>query len=279
MFCNGPAKNNRPRSYYEKIMSKINGILLPGGAIFFNSKYCTKDMTSHSYLSSKHIYDIARQLNERGQYFPLWGTCLGFQLMLTHSAGVEDIRQDCLFMNTSLPVEFEDQQVLKESKLFAQLDESVKSRMSAQPFGYHYHRYCITKDDLRMFKISEQWQVLASNKDDNGLEFITIVEHSKFPFYGSQIHPERVFYENLGSQDTCHHCGSCYELNQYFAKFFVQQCSLNENRLTDEELLSYNINNFPLTFTAPEKIHWQMCYLFKASTDYPNVVVEKADTK
>ncbi|XP_061386415.1 gamma-glutamyl hydrolase B-like [Musca vetustissima] len=268
-----PIWNNRPRIYYESIMNKINGILMPGGAIFFNPKFCTKDMTSHAYTSSKIIFDIARQL----KHFPLWGTCLGYQLLLTHSAGVEDVRQDCKSMNVSLPVQFEDDKVLQKSKLFADLDESVKARMSSQPFGYHYHKYCITKEDLRMFKIEDQWQVLACNKDDNGLEFINIVEHKEFPFYGSQIHPERVFNENLGDQDPCHHCPSCYELNQYFAKFFAQQCRLNENRFADEDLIRYNINNYPLTFTAQEKLHWQLCYLFKADTDYPNEVTQRIE--
>lgn len=123
-------RNNRPRAYYEQIMAKINGygkyvlnyihiqipythintfsILLPGGAIFFNQKYCTQDLRNDTYQSSKHIYDIAEESNRKGKYFPLWGTCLGFQLILTHSAGVEDVRQDCVFMNCSLPVKFED---------------------------------------------------------------------------------------------------------------------------------------------------------------------------
>ncbi|XP_005182858.1 gamma-glutamyl hydrolase [Musca domestica] len=270
-----PIWNNRSQDYYESIMNKINGILLPGGAIYFNKKYCTKDMTSHCYDSSRCIFEIARQLNEQGRHFPLWGTCLGYQMLLTHSAGVEDVRQDCTDMKQSLPVQFEDQNVLKKSKLFANLDESMKEKMSKQPFGYHYHRYCITKGDLSLFKIEGQWRVLATNKDAKGLEFITLTEHVKFPFFGSQIHPERVFYENLHDRDSCHQCPSCYELNQYFAKFFVQQCRANANRFEDhKELVRYSINNFPLTFTGPEKLHWQLCYLFKANTDYPNQVLE-----
>lgn len=57
--------------------------------------------------SSKYIFEIAKKLNEKGQHFPLWGTCMGFQLMLTHSANAVDIRRDCQQMDCSLPVAFE----------------------------------------------------------------------------------------------------------------------------------------------------------------------------
>ncbi|XP_075163458.1 lethal (3) 72Dr [Haematobia irritans] len=265
-----PIWNNRPRTYYESIMNKINGILLPGGAIFFNKKYCTKDLTNDSYLSSKYIFDIAVELNRKGKYFPLWGTCLGFQLILTHSSGMADIRQDCQSMNASMAIKFEDAEVLQESKLFQNIALDIVEKMIKQPFGFHFHRYCITKGDLEMFKISNQWRVLALNQDEKGLEFISIVEHKEFPFFGAQFHPERVIFEYMGPQDHCHHCLSCFELNQYFAKFFVSQCCKSHQRFTSyEEEIRHSIYNFSSTYTAPFKLHWQNCFLFKDDADYP----------
>ena len=62
------------------------------------------------------------------------------------------------------------------------MDKTLKAKMSSLPFGYHFHRYCITKEDLETFKITQQWHVLACNEDDNGLEFINIVEHKRFVY-------------------------------------------------------------------------------------------------
>ncbi|XP_059216448.1 gamma-glutamyl hydrolase A [Stomoxys calcitrans] len=264
-----PIWNNSPRVYYEEIMNKINGILLPGGAIYFNKKYCKKELTNDSYSSAQHIYDIAVQLNRKGKYFPLWGTCLGFQLMLTHSAGVEDVRQDCQPMNCSRAIKFEDEKVLQQSKLFANISQDMREKMSQQPFGFHFHKYCITKQRLEMFKIAKLWRVLATNEDENGLEFISIVEHKEFPFFGAQFHPERVMFEHMGPQDHCHHCISCFKLNQYFARFFVDQCSKSDNRFANyDDELRHSIYNFPSIYTAPLKLHWQHCFLFKADVDY-----------
>ena len=80
---------------------------MPGGAVYFDTKYCTKDLRSDCVQSSKFIYEIAKELNEKGKFFPLWGTCMGFQLILTHSADQIDIRQDCTLMNCCLPLKFE----------------------------------------------------------------------------------------------------------------------------------------------------------------------------
>ncbi|KAM7357644.1 lethal (3) 72Dr isoform 2-T2 [Cochliomyia hominivorax] len=260
----------RPRSYYENIMNKINGILLPGGAVYFDTKYCTKELHNDCVQSSKYIYEIAKELSENGKPFPLWGTCMGFQLMLTHSADNVEIRQDCKPMDCSLPLILENDEILASSKLFANLDNELKFKMSNLPFGVHFHKYCITKDDLRSYKIDKQWKVLASNKDENDVEFITLVEHNSLPFYGSQIHPERVMFDNYESQIKRHHCLECFHLAKYFANFFVKECNLNSNYFDSKlEESKYFIQNFPLVLDAKEdNKKFRQYYLFKEDVDY-----------
>lgn len=63
--------------------------------------------------------------------------------------------------------------------MFAGLNSDLKHKMSTQPFGIHFHKYCITKEDLRDRKIQNQWKVLACNQDEKGLEFINIIEHNR----------------------------------------------------------------------------------------------------
>lgn len=46
-------------------LSKVNGILFPGG---------TGDYIEYGQF----IFDTVKQINDNGTYFPLWGTCLGF---------------------------------------------------------------------------------------------------------------------------------------------------------------------------------------------------------
>lgn len=100
----------------------------------------------------------------------------------------------------------------------------------------------------------------------------------RYPFFGSQIHPEQIYYEYDDYDDDRGRCHSfrCLEITQYFAKFFVQCCRRNKYRCSKAEALPYLIYNFPIEFTAPYTSR-QQCYLFKKNVDYPRKKYESTD--
>lgn len=71
---------------------------MPGGATWFNQ---TKGYAE----AGAHIYEIAKNLNDIGIYFPIFGTCLGFELLLYVSAG-QEYRAICSSMRQALPLDF-----------------------------------------------------------------------------------------------------------------------------------------------------------------------------
>lgn len=78
-----------------------HSILLPGGGTWFNQ--------SHGYaVAGTHIYSIAQQMNDNGIYFPLFGTCLGFELLVYNSNQNQEYRTVCSSQRQSLPLEFTD---------------------------------------------------------------------------------------------------------------------------------------------------------------------------
>lgn len=55
-------------------------MLIPGGATYFNQ--------SNGYADAgQHIFEIAKKLNDEGDYFPIFGTCLGFELLIILDSG------------------------------------------------------------------------------------------------------------------------------------------------------------------------------------------------
>lgn len=55
-------------------------VLFPGGATYFNQ--------SNGYADAgEHIMAIAKEMNDAGDYFPLFGTCLGFELFIILESG------------------------------------------------------------------------------------------------------------------------------------------------------------------------------------------------
>ncbi|XP_034481664.1 gamma-glutamyl hydrolase isoform X2 [Drosophila innubila] len=268
----------RKLDYYKAILSQVNGVLLPGGAVCLDEEEAKQypNLTNDCVAAARIIYELVMERNAAGEYFPLYGTCLGFQLIMINAAKDKEVRTKCFKSKfKALPLHLSKN--YEESVLFKELPEELAKEMSSQPFACHQHAYCITESDLHRFKLHEDWHVLATQQDDEGEEgrgFITLIEHRKFPIFGSQFHPERAAYEQLlVSTDTCReaHTSICIELAQYFARTFVNACRRNNNNFASVELLTRHlICNWQPIFTGKfPKSHWLQCYMFDKHVDYP----------
>jgi gamma-glutamyl hydrolase len=61
-----PLIRGEPESVTLEKLKKLNGVLMPGG--------------DGDYVEfGRFIYNTIKSHNDNGTYFPLWGTCLGFE--------------------------------------------------------------------------------------------------------------------------------------------------------------------------------------------------------
>ena len=61
------------QSVTDDKLSKLNGVLFPGGA--------------GDYLDiGDYIYNFAIKENDAGRFYPIWGTCLGFENLATFAS-------------------------------------------------------------------------------------------------------------------------------------------------------------------------------------------------
>lgn len=110
--------------------------MFPGGATWFNQ-------TNGYAEAGRHIYDIASEMNEKGDYFPLWGTCLGFELLTYLSAGGNEHRASCSSQSQSLPLKFKDD--FRSSRLFKDTSENIIKILQTEPVTSNFHQYCVTE--------------------------------------------------------------------------------------------------------------------------------------
>lgn len=61
----------------REIFSQINGVFFPGGSAKLPQ-------------SAMILWELILENNQEGQYFPVWGTCLGFEFMLMLAAGEDE---------------------------------------------------------------------------------------------------------------------------------------------------------------------------------------------
>ncbi|KAK7878193.1 hypothetical protein WMY93_031190 [Mugilogobius chulae] len=101
-----PVMINQTEEEYKTLFNSINGILFPGGGVSLISSGYAK--------AAKIFYKLAIEANQRGDYFPIWGTCLGFE-QLAYLTAQENLLVNTNTTGVSLPLNF--------------TNEATKSRM------------------------------------------------------------------------------------------------------------------------------------------------------
>ena len=64
--------------------------------------------------------------------------------------------------------------------------------------------------------------------DQYGEPFVNTYESTRYPFYGSQFHPEKAAYVFSPGFNLEHH-DDYINLNRHFSEFFVQEARKNSN--------------------------------------------------
>ena len=81
------------------MFNSVNGVLIPGGgANLENSKFM------HNV---RLILKLAEGANDMGDYFPVWGTCLGLEAMLVAHGGTS-LLGDADAIDLAMPAKLED---------------------------------------------------------------------------------------------------------------------------------------------------------------------------
>ncbi|KAK4026531.1 hypothetical protein OUZ56_015530 [Daphnia magna] len=157
-----PIKVNQPDSYYKTVFDSINGLLIPGGGA---------SLVSSGYGKAGSIlYNLAIEANNNGDFFPVWGTCLGFELLLYLSAGRKNFLTPCNSYNRAASLKFlSDASV---SRLYQKAPNDVLKTLSKEKSTSNFHHWCMTKENLTASSLDNFYRPLATSTDDDGLEFV-----------------------------------------------------------------------------------------------------------
>lgn len=243
-------------SYYVNIVNSINGMLWPGGSTYFNE--------SNGYADAgRKIYRIAKIINERGDYFPILGICLGFELLTYVAANGTEHRENCYSMSQPIPLEFKTD--YKRSRLFKNVPIDVREILARENVTVNFHKYCVTEPGLTRVGLKNQFRVMSTNHDVNGKKFISTLEHKSLPFYGLQFHPEKNLYEWITGKNIPHK-SHAIRASQYFADFFVNEARKSRHEFPSKEIEAEQlIYKYPVTYTGKGRSSFVQCYMFTAN--------------
>ncbi|XP_032242688.1 gamma-glutamyl hydrolase isoform X2 [Nematostella vectensis] len=168
-----PIRDNLTSDELKSLFLKINGVLFPGG---------DSDLWKSGYArTGAAIFDLAMEANDNGDVFPLWGTCLGFQLLHVRAAKGKDVLTKCSGENVSLPLNFTDG--YKDSRMFRNAHNDVTQDMAKLGVTLNMHVNCVTVETYeKESSLSSFFKKLSTNMDkDDKVKFVSTVEGLKYP--------------------------------------------------------------------------------------------------
>lgn len=195
-------------------LQKINGVLFPGGA---------GDYVDYG----RAIIDQLQTFNDSGQFYPAWGTCLGFENMLIwasdagHSVLSKYYAEDSLTLDFVVPPE--------NTEMFKDLGAQAY-KFEETPMTLNSHHYSVDPDLFTTDASLAAFYKLTSVSytPAEGDPFGASMEAYNYPFFGTQFHPEKpmtMFNDGTG----INHTWESITLNRYFADKFLSYARQNTN--------------------------------------------------
>ena len=239
-----PIPYDTPIGALDMILNQVNGVLFIGGQV--DHGMISEEYT-HFMETFKHIVNHAKQSNNQKNYFPLFSICLGFEILGMMGEEVEEVINsfttlegltdvDAHHYNSKLNFKNKDSQL---SKIFTR-DEQDEFRKTKCVFQNHSQAFVI--DEPYMKKWNKYWNIVATSKskDKTPLEYVSMFEYKKFPFYGIQFHPEKVLFEWILPEIGREHIFR--KISKRLSEFFIDECKKNNNKVTIHDLYIRNYN-------------------------------------
>ncbi|XP_022533444.1 gamma-glutamyl hydrolase [Astyanax mexicanus] len=243
-----PVMINKSEEEYTQLFKSISGILFPGGSA---------SIESSGYAKAAGIfYRLALEANSKGDYFPVWGTCLGFEKLMLLTSEKKLLSRT----NTSgvaLPLSFTSE--LNKSRMFKDFPAHLMTSLANEPLTENSHKWSITTKSFKgNEKLKKFYRILSTNTDGQK-EFVSTVEAYDYPVYGTQWHPEKNAFE--WTRPYIPHTPSAIKTTFYMADFFVNEAKKSLHSFSSqEEEQNALIYNYSPSYTGKTSIFEQIYY-------------------
>lgn len=238
-----PVHYNVPLDNLTQTFQKLNGLLYPGGGMDL------RDFDTVYVKAVLHLWNLAKTANDVGDFFPIWGTCLGFETICVAAANDPKVLQDGFDSeNLAIPLQFTD--AVSSSQLFGP-STSAEVMLSAgkENVTMNNHQSGVSPTTFTTNSaLASFYRVLSTNVDRKGKPFVSSIEGIKYPVFGTQWHPEKNTFEWTDREGIPHTPGAVI-VAQYTANFFVQQTRASKHVYPFEELIADVIWNYNPVYT------------------------------
>lgn len=166
----------------NKILYNLDGLLFPGSQL--GNLYNNKFIKQH-FLTQKYIVKKIKSLANNNIIIPILAICHGYENMIL-------IEKNYNLTNKNIKKTFINVNAYNDYKTIPKFNNNNLGKLFKKNFNktkklIHNNSLALASDQKNRIK---NYQVIASSLDKNNKEFIEIIKHKKYPFFGYQGHPE-----------------------------------------------------------------------------------------
>jgi gamma-glutamyl hydrolase len=171
------------------LLRTCNGLYMAGGPNY---------EPTYFHLA-KHLLTIAVHRNRQGTYFPVWGVCHGFQMLIALLGSVWPL--DSLDAMKHVDGHLRRYKGAAGSRLLKAATVSQRRLLYAKQERVFSHQYGISLERfLGNERLRSLFRICCTSLDRDGKEYVSLIEGYDLPFYGLQFHPE--YEDGLGWMST-----------------------------------------------------------------------------
>jgi len=212
----------------DEILSKVNGVLFIGGSRDFNL----------SAKWEKNALYIINKAKKNG--LPIWGTCQGFQLIISLIANdASIIKKEYSHLSVLDKINKED---LKNSKIFNLFDEKSLNILFNNNSILFDHSFGLSEKDYNENQLLKNDLVISTYANDSkGKKFANTFEpkNQSINIFGSQFHPESMPFIRSPKWNIENE-NNVLRMNMLIGSFIVELGRKNKNKFEMKDREKYD---------------------------------------
>jgi len=251
-----PMLHTMSRKQIMKRFNAVNGVYVPDGEA---------DVCAGAFAELvKFVLDLAKQTNQMGDYFPVWGGALGFQVMLVQLSGNCSMLSSFDADDIVAPFEFtnaaDGSRVFgKGSEGWKQLRETMASASAAHMQGSDMG--LLHEEWLHNTPLKSLFNLLALSVDMDGTKFVSVLESKKFPFYLSHWHTEKTSMEWTSGHLSVQSAKLTHDMAAVFAVDLERSIHRPSSMEDELDMVIYNSNPI-YTYKTWSGMGFEQVYVF-----------------
>ena len=184
-----------PKIEVVVIPATVTGSEIAAYFEYIHGLYLHPDWAEHPAYAEvvRTFLTMATLANRAGDYFPVWGTCLGYESIMDFVGHLQPLeRFDARQLERALSRMNLRVSEVRESRLLSyakKINQLTHLRHIYVPYFDHDYGVSVSRFN-RSAALRRTFRILSTCHDRAGKEYISMVEGRTLPFYGTQFHPD-----------------------------------------------------------------------------------------